>query len=122
MATLNIPAQARSSGAFISPSVTVGTWTSFELSLTIPNSTDRTNTNAFIDMKLEYQPTGSTTFKALATAGGWRGSTQLGKNSTVVNPAPGFGAVWNPPLSGGDARVTIISRTALTLGATVTVS
>ncbi len=121
MAQLTLQTQARSSGAFTSSVVTIPSGlTYFGITFDIPTLTDRTSSGAFMDWKLEIAPTGSTVFKAYATAGGWRGSTHVGRRSTVVNPAPAHVATWPPPgLPGGDARVTVVTRSAIGIGATV---
>lgn len=128
MPTFNIPAQVRSSGVNRYGPFAVGasTLASFSAAFTMPVVAERTDTAARFDCMLEISITGSTTeFKPMVTCGGWTGSTNLGKNSTVVNPAPNMAATWQPGLvlsTASLARVTSITSIPMSIGASVTVT
>lgn len=126
MPIFNIPAQTRSSGLNVYGPVDVGpsTFLSFGAAFSMPVLAERTSTAARFDCWLEVASAPSTEFEAVGTAGGWRGSTALVKNSTVVGPTPAMTVGWPDGFivpAGSQAQLRTRTTIPMSIGATITV-
>lgn len=129
MAVFTIPASNRSSGTFIEPSsgggAEIPSNASFALvQYSIPQLSDRLDTNARMDFAIEVSTNNGATWKDYLNAGWTGGSTAVGKNSTVVNPPPtaGFGGDFFQAFGGQRIQIKTFTATAMRIGMTITVS
>jgi hypothetical protein len=123
MAFIVVPAAVRSTNALAFPVnglVIPANANSAMVQFDMPNQTERTNSSQHMDFGIEVQIAPSTSWKPYIQAG-WNGSTQLGKNSTVVNPAPFIqvGGGFFAAFAGERARVSVKLKEPMTLGGTI---
>lgn len=94
-----------------------------EVTLLLPVDAERASTSAHIDFGVELLISPSTTWKPYVLAGWNGGSGLLGKNSTVLNPAPTvtLGGDFFAGYAGQLARLRAKLTEPMTLGASIEV-
>lgn len=87
----------------------------------MPNLSERLNSSQHMDYAIQIQFAGSTVWKDHLNAGWDGGSTDTGKNSTVINPAPAatLGGDFFGAYAGNRARVKAKLTEPMTLGGTI---
>lgn len=94
---------------------------SASIQFTMPVDAERASTSARLDFGIDVSTNGGTTWKPYIQ-GGWQGGSGFfGKNSTVLNPAPGATVAGDffVAFAGQKASISIKLSEPMTLGGTI---